>query len=156
MGKDELVTQSAALLGKYIRKTSSEVLEKKRSYKYVLHSVWLLGNYLFHLLSFLWCGVGGYIFKLRSRYSMYDMTILFGIASETWLYGRLTLDCMSNGYLHSSHFLMSDDLIHRWRHSWWTYFRDPEQKQGAMSGCRQKRCSQFIRVLIFLLTKRRI
>ena len=35
MGKDELVTQSAALLGKYIRKTSSEVLEKKRSYKYV-------------------------------------------------------------------------------------------------------------------------
>ena len=29
-----------------------------------------------------------------------------------------TFDCIANGYLQSSQRLMSDDLIHFWRHSW--------------------------------------
>ena len=46
----------------------------------------------------------------------------------------LTLDCIAKGYLQSSQRLISELFIHLWRHSWWTYFNDPEQKQGAIKG----------------------
>ena len=44
------------------------------------------------------------------------------------------LVCMMKGYLHNSQFLMSELCTHRCRQLWWTYFREPEQQQGAASG----------------------
>ena len=56
MGKDELVTQSAALLGKYIRKTSSKVSGKRRE---VLSMYCTQSDYLgiTYFISFHSCGV---------------------------------------------------------------------------------------------------
>lgn len=44
------------------------------------------------------------------------------------------LDSMINSYLHSSHFFVSELLIHLCRQLWWTYCKEPEHKQGEIRG----------------------
>lgn len=43
-------------------------------------------------------------------------------------------DSMRNSYLQSSHFLVSELLIHLWRQLWWTYCKDPAHKHGEIRG----------------------
>ena len=45
-----------------------------------------------------------------------------------------TLDSMINSYLHSSHFFVSELLIHLCRQLWWTYCKEPAHKQGEIRG----------------------
>ena len=45
-----------------------------------------------------------------------------------------TFDCIVKGYLHSSHLLMSELLIHLCKQSWCTYLSEPQQQQGAIRG----------------------
>ena len=51
----------------------------------------------------------------------------------TFLIGFI-LDSMINSYLHSSHFLVSELLIHLWRQLWCTYCKEPEHTHGEMRG----------------------
>lgn len=43
-------------------------------------------------------------------------------------------DSMRNSYLQSSHFLVSELLIHLCRQLWWTYCKDPAHKHGEIRG----------------------
>ena len=65
---------------------------------------------------------------------MQAQNVLLGCSTWLTFVMGFILDSMRNSYLHSSHFLVSELLIHLCRQLWCTYCKEPAHRQGEIRG----------------------